>query len=315
MFCPDCQAQCRKFGKNRNGSQRYRCDDCSRTFTDESTRQDRRRISRDTVVMCLRMLLEGASVRSVERLTGAGRDAIIAWMVEAGQNCARWMQNRLLDLYVNDVECDEIWGFIFCKERHRVHMKLRSEEIGDAYCFTAIERNTKLLFAWHLGKRDMDNTKAFMTKVDRATTGRYQLSTDAFPPYRVAVRRRLRHDVDYATIKKEYENEAEDFRRRYSPPKMVFVFKNSVQGNPDMERVGTSIIERSNLSIRMAVRRMTRLTNAHSKKWENHEAMLGLFFAYYNFCRVHSTLKQTPAMAHRLAVRPWTVDELLIASS
>jgi transposase-like protein/IS1 family transposase len=315
MRCPHCQyLGVRKFGRNRNGSQRYKCDWCQKRFTDPATSTDNRRVSRDKMILCLRMLLEGSSIRSVQRLTGVDKYTIIANMIEAGENCARWMEKKLVGLHVNDVECDELWAFIGCKERHRINHNLNPEEFGDLYAFTAIERSTKLLFCFHVGKRDMDNTREFMGKVNKATVGRFQLSTDAFIPYQRAVRREIDREIDYATLKKEYENSAEDFRRRYSPSKLVFAFKTVYQGNPVPDRICTSIVERHNLSIRMAVRRLTRLTNAHSKKRKNHEAMLGLFFGFYNFVRVHSTIKQTPAMAHGLTDHVWTVEELLSAA-
>jgi IS1 family transposase len=256
----------------------------------------------------MRMLLEGNSIRSVERLTGIHRDTIISEMVEAGEKCKVFMESVIEKIPVADIQVDEIWGFVGCKEKMR-QRKNKGEEFGDAYCFTAIERDTKMIVAWHLGKRSTPDTFAFADKLSKATSGRYQLTTDGFGPYKSAIPTTLGDRVDYATLVKMYGNPPDE--GRYSPGKVVDVVATLQIGNPDPERICTSHVERSNLTIRMQIRRMTRLTNAHSKKWENHDAALALFFAYYNFCRVHMTLKTTPAVAAGWAFRPWGLQELL----
>jgi transposase-like protein/IS1 family transposase len=309
MECPLCQGHTRRFGQNRNGSQRYRCDACRRTFTDKATRPtDRRRLAPATVILCLRMLLEGNSIRSVERLTGVHRDTIITAMVEAGKKCKTFMESVIERIPVADVQVDEIWGFVGCKEKTR-QRKNKGEEFGDAYCFTAIERETKMIVAWHLGKRSTPDTFAFADKLKKATSGRFQLTTDGFPSYKAAIPATFPSRVDYATLVKMYGKPPDE--GRYSPPQVVDTVITPQLGNPDPERICTSHVERHNRTIRMAIRRMTRLTDAHSKKWENHDAALALFFAYYNFCRVHMTLKTTPAVATGWAFRPWSLQELL----
>ena len=309
MLCPLCGGATRTKGKNRNGSKRFRCDACQKTFTDKSTRpQDRRKLNPSKMILCLRMLLEGNSIRSVERLTGVHRDTVIDAMVEAGKVCSRFLRVALINVSVKDVQADEIWGFVGCKEKTKVRRGY-GEEMGDAYCFTAIERHTKLILAFHVGKRSPESTMAFADKLDVATAGRFQLSTDGFRPYLNTIPFVFGRRVDFATLVKVY-GESED-ERRYSPPRIIEVIETAQSGNPDMDAVCTSHIERSNLTIRMMTRRMTRLTNAHSKKWENHEAALGLFFAYYNFCRVHSTIKGTPAKAAGLTGETWSLERLL----
>jgi len=202
-----------------------------------------------------------------------------------------------------------------CKEKTRERNNY-AEYFGDAYCFTAIERDTKLMIAWHLGKRSPQDTLLFAEKLSRATNGRFQLTTDGFTPYRTAIPHTLGSRVDFAQLVKVY-GFPEGEERRYSPPEVVSAVPTPRTGSPRTERICTSHIERSNLTIRMTVRRLTRLTNAFSKKWENHEAALALFFAFYNFCRPHMTLteemgyKCTPAMRSGLADHVWTVDELL----
>ena len=310
MLCPLCQSPCRRFGFNRNGSQRHRCDACRHTVTDSSTQpRDGRRLSEDKEIMALRHLLEGNSVRSTERLLEIHRDTILDAMVRAGEDCQRLLDALLCGLPVSDVQSDEIWGFVGCKEKTRVR-KNYSEDVGDAYCFTAIERHTKLFLAWHLGKRCTEDCRTFAHKLKRATSGRFQLSTDGYGPYQTHVPVVFGADVDFEILVKVY-GIPEGAERRYTPSEIIGADAAAFHGRPNVDKICTSHVERSNLTIRMTIRRLTRLTNAHSKKWENHEAALALFFAYYNFCRVHSTIKQTPAMAAGLADYVWSVRELL----
>jgi transposase-like protein/IS1 family transposase len=310
MLCPLCQRQARRFGRNRNGSQRWRCDECRRTFTDEATRPtDRRRLPAHRLILCLRLLLEGTSIRSVERLTGTHRDTIVSALVDAGERCQRFLERALCGVPVTDVQADEMWGFIGCKEKVRERNNY-AEYFGDAYCFTAIDRETKLLVAWHLGKRCPADTQQFADKLARATAGRFQLTTDGYTPYRAAIPAALGNRVDFAQLVKVYAV-PEGEERRYSPPQVVAAILTIRSGAPDEARICTSHVERANLSMRMTVRRLTRLTNAFSKKWENHEGALALFFAYYNFCRVHMTIRCTPVMAAGLTVEPWSLQRLL----
>ena len=316
MLCPFCEVLARRFGRNRNGSQRYQCLTCGRTFTDEGTApEDRRRLSEDRAIFCLRMLLEGTSIRSVERLTGIHRDTILAAFVDAGERCQRFLDETMQDIPVEDVQADEIWAFVGCKEKTRERNNY-AEYFGDAYCFTAIERSSKVIIAWHLGKRSSEDTWLFAEKLNRATNGRFQLTTDGFTPYRTAIPSTFGQRVDFAQLVKVYAI-PEGEERRYSPPEVVSATPTVCRGNPDPNRICTSHIERSNLTIRMTVRRLTRLTNAFSKKWENHEAALALFFAFYNFCRPHQTLTEemgyrcTPAKRAGLTDHVWTVEELL----
>lgn len=320
MLCPLCQGETRRFGRNRNGSQRYRCNACRRTFTDEVTRPvERRCLAPEKAVFCLRMLLEGNSIRSVERLLGVHRDTIIAAMVEAGENCKRFMEATIRSIPVENIQADELWGFVLCKEKTRL-LRDYPEDVGDCYCYTAMERQTKLLVTWHVGKRDVANTYEFAAKLRRATTGTFQLTTDGFHPYRAAVPFTFGQSLDFAVLIKDYHATPEE-QRRYSPPEVVAVTIRIQTGNPDESQICTSHVERHNRTLRMGIRRLTRLTDAHSKKWANHEAAMGLFLAYYNFCRPHMTLtadagrKTTPAMAAGLADRVWGVGELLESAS
>lgn len=312
MTCHSCQCQCKRFGKHRNGLQRFRCNQCRKTFTEDHQRPlDDMRVPFDKACSVLQLLLEGMSVRSAERITGIHRDTILRLLVLAGQRCQRLMDSKIRNVDVRDVEVDEIWGYVGKKEGHKLEQEKSVFEIGDAWCFVAIERNTKLVLTYHLGKRDIPATDAFIHKLSMATSAqRYQLSSDGLKTYIKAVQMFLGPRVHFAQLVKVYGSPREG-EQRYSPAEVVDAVPCIVSGNPVRERICTSHVERQNLSIRMGMRRMTRLTNAFSKKWENLEAAYALWFAFYNFCRVHRTLRVTPAMESGLTDRIWTVSDLL----
>jgi transposase-like protein len=222
VFCPICQDPARRFGRNRNGSQRYRCDACARTFTDEATRPaDRRRLDPRRAILALRHLLEGSSIRSTERLVEVHRDTIMRTMVEAGQRCERFLERTVRLLDVQDVQADEVWGFVGCKEKTR-ERRGYGEEFGDAWCFVALERASRLVLAWHLGKRTPADTLEFADKLRHATRGRFQLSTDGFRPYRTAIPEAFGPTVDYAQLVKVYATPREEGpQTRYSPGEVI----------------------------------------------------------------------------------------------
>jgi IS1 family transposase len=221
------------------------------------------------------------------------------------------MDEKIKNIDVRDVEMDEIFGFVFKKEGHKLEREKNMDEIGTAYCFVGMERNTKLVLAHHLGKRDANATDKFVHKLSIATSRqRFQLTCDGFPPYPKAVQIFLPGRVHFATLVKTYASPA-DGEGRYSPAEVVDSVPTILAGNPVRSRICTSHIERQNLSIRMGMRRMTRLTNAFSKKWENLQAAYSLWFAYYNFCRRHASLRITPAMESGIADHIWSIGELL----
>lgn len=259
----------------------------------------------------LQLLLEGMSVRSVERVTGIHRDTILRLLVLAGERCETLMVDKVRGLPVRDVEVDEIWGYVFKKEGHKWEYEKDATEIGDAYCFVGMERTSKLVLAYHLGKRDTVSTDTFIGKLRHATSDeRFQLTSDGFKPYIKAVEMLLRDRAHFAQLIKVY-GASRDGEQRYSPAEVVDSVPVEIMGRPIRERICTSHIERQNLSIRMGMRRMTRLTNAFSKKWENLQAAYSLWFAFYNFCRVHKTLRVTPAMEAGIASHPWTIAQLM----
>jgi transposase-like protein/IS1 family transposase len=313
MTCHNCNSLCKRFGKHRNGLQRFRCKQCGRTLTEERDKPlDDMRINIDKALLCLGLLVEGNSIRSTERITGIHRDTILDLLVKAGEKCEQLLDKRIKGIAVKDVEADEIWGFVQCKNRHKLHKGITDPHVGDAYTFVGIERNTKLVLAWHLGERDMVNTETFAEKLHEATSGHFQLTTDGFRPYENAVSYSLGTRVDYAMLIKVYAANR-DGEQKYSPPELVETIKKIKIDDPDISPISTSIVERSNLSMRTSIRRLTRLTNGFSKKWENLRAALALYFAYYNFCRIHSPIRCTPAMESGITQHVWTLRDLLTA--
>ena len=310
MKCDACKNECARFGKNRNGSQRYRCLTCKRTFSDAPTdRVEGSTIPLATICKVLQLLLEGCSIRATERISGLHRDTIMKLLVIAGEKCERLMGRKIVNVPVKDVQADEIWGFVGKKQK-----ALTPDDdinFGDQYCFVAMETNTKLVLNFALGKRNQNVTDIFIEGLRDATSSQnFQISTDGFVPYISAIETTLGDRVEFAQIIKHYRATPEG-ERRYSPAEVVSTEVVPVIGNPDYKRVCTSHIERQNLTMRMQIRRLTRLTNAFSKKWENHWAALCLHFAYYNFCRIHRTIRVTPAMEAGIADHVWTIEELL----
>ncbi|TCK75989.1 DDE superfamily endonuclease [Acidipila rosea] len=312
MTCHNCQSACKRFGRHRNGLQRFRCRQCKKTFTEEHEKPlDEMRLPVNRAVNVLQLLLEGMSVRSVERVTGIHRDTILRLLTLAGERCQRLMHERIKEIEVRDVQADEIWGYVYKKEGHKWEHEKTVQQIGDCWCYAAIERETKLILAYHIGKRDVPSTDKFIYKLALATgQGRYQLTTDGWKAYVRAVQIYLGSRVHFAQLVKVYGASREG-EQRCSPAEVVDAVPSIVSGNPDRDRICTSHVERQNLSIRMGMRRMTRLTNGFSKKWENLEAAYALWFAYYNFCRRHQTLRVTPAMEQGLTDNVWTVGELV----
>jgi IS1 family transposase len=223
------------------------------------------------------------------------------------------LNDKIKGLAVRDVQADEMWGFVAMKNRTKNQNKVEDEQLGSCYTWIAMETHSKLVLAWHLGNRTSNDCVEFTEKLGDATSGSFQLSTDAFPAYADAVCYSLGTRVNYAQLTKIYESgkETRVTAKRYSPTRFIKAIPTPIWGQPDMKRLCTSHIERLNLSLRMALRRLTRLTNAFSKKWYNLKCALALFFAHYNFVRTHQTLRCTPAMAHGITKTFWTLEDLL----
>jgi IS1 family transposase len=230
----------------------------------------------------------------------------------AGEQCERLLTEKIHNVRAEHLELDEVWSYVGCKQKNvrpnMDHPGLR----GDQYTFIALEEHTKLVMAWHLGKRDRVNTEDFISKVRWATTSApFDVSTDAFQPYESAIDAGLYDRASHSQVVKLFSHHVEEGRERYSPAKFVSLAKDVVSGNPDLDRASTSHIERKNGTLRQWCKRLTRLTYAFSRKWDNLKAALALHFAHYNFCRVHSSLRITPAMDAGITDHVWSVRELL----
>lgn len=315
MNCPKCDSLSKKDGKDRNGNQRFKCTECKTRFAiSQEKLLGAMILKEEKALTCLNLLVEGNSIRSTERLTGVHRDTILRLLETVGEKCMWIQENLVKGLTVADVQGDEIWAYVGCKQKTANAQGVGDDaRKGSVYTFTAIESTSKLMVAWHLGKRTEQDALIFLEKIYAATepTKRFQMSTDAFRGYDHTVNEVLGTKVDYGQIIKLYKASNPD-DVRYSPSECIGVKKKRICGNPIKDKISTSIVERSNLTMRMSMRRFTRLTNAFSKKFENLNYMLAIFFAYYNFCRVHKTLKVTPAMEAGLTNTIWTLKHLLV---
>lgn len=316
MFCPNCNIRCRKSGRHINGTQRYRCRQCKHRFIEPRPKLlNNMRTPLEKALLCLHLLVEGNSIRSIERALSIEKKTIISLLLLAGGKAERLSQKLIRRIKVTDVQADEIWGFVAMKQKTKLRLRPLDNEVGAIYCFVAIERQTKLVLAWHLGKRTTEDTEDFIDKLDKATTGFFQLSTDGYESYPEAVSLSLGTRVDYAQLIKTYgaahPQQSPEGERRYSPSRVLEIIKVPRIGDPNPSAICTSHVERQNLTMRMMMRRLTRLTNAFSKKRENLHAALALHFAYYNFCRIHQTLRCTPAMEAGITKSIWELKDLL----
>jgi transposase-like protein/IS1 family transposase len=312
MTCTECEVQCQRFGTHRNGLQRFRCPQCRKTYTEKhKPALEGSYIPQERVVLALRLLVEGNSLRSTQRITDLDINTLMKILVKAGEKCEKLMGRLIVNVPVKDVQCDEIWAFVQKKEGHKTPFEADNDGIGDAYCFVTIERHTKLVLNFALGRRSQATTDAFIEGLRHATSRQhFQISTDGFQPYVSAITTTLSDRCDFAQLIKVYTQDPEG-QHRYSPPDVTHAEKVPVMGNPDPAKICTSHVEPQNLTIRMHMRRLTRLTNAFSKKWENLWAAYCLHFAYYNFCRIHSTIRVTPAMEGGITDHVWELAELL----
>ena len=230
---------------------------------------------------------------------------------DAGQRCERRM-NAIRNVPAKDVQCDEIWGYVGKKEAHKRPDEYDNDSIGDAWAWVAIERDTKLILAFTVGRRTRERASELMLRLRRATLpkSRFQLTTDGLQAYVTAVDEMLMDRCDYAQLIKVYAQPKSD-ERRYSPAEIVEAVPVVISGNPNPARICTSHVERQNLTMRMQIRRLTRLTNAFSKNIDSHRAAIALHFAHYNWCRIHGSLRVTPAMEAGIADRVWTLTELI----
>jgi transposase-like protein/IS1 family transposase len=310
MTCEACNAVCQRYGKHRNGLLRFRCMKCGKTYTESHERTlGTMYVPQDRAVLALQLLLEGNSLRSTQRITGLDINTIMSLLVRAGERCQSLMDSKLRNLHMQHIQIDEIWTFVQKKARHV--RKDDSPEIGDAWVYVAIDADTKLIPAFHVGKRHIEDTRTFLWDLYGRIEGRAQITTDGLHHYTASIPDTFGLDVDFAQLVKLFGDFGQGPDARYSPARITEVISKVRIGDPDPDHISTSFVERQNLTMRMAIRRFTRLTNAFSKKLANLKAAVALHFAYYNFCRVHSSLRVTPAMEAGITDHVWTIVELL----
>jgi IS1 family transposase len=256
-------------------------------------------------------LVEGVGIRATARMAGVSKDTVMKLWVEMGEACARFQDEALRDLTCNRLQVDEVWSFVYAKAKNVPAEKAGEFGYGDVWTFTAIDADTKLIPSFMIGTRDSGTATAFMQDLAGRLTNRVQLTTDGHKMYLSAVEDAFGGSIDFAQLVKVYGAAPEGPQVRYSPAECIGCEKHGVVGNPDPKHVSTSYVERSNLTIRMSVRRFTRLTNAFSKKLRNHAAAFALFTAHYNLCRIHQTLRTTPAMAAGVAKDVWSIEQLV----
>src|SRR5580698_2845958 len=313
VACKDCNVRCQSIGKHRNGLRRFRCPKCRKSYTEPHRRTlDSMYISSEKATLAIQLLVEGNSLRSTQRITGLDINTIMTLLVKAGERCQSLMDSTMRNLSVKRLQLDEIWTYVG-KKRRNVR-EGDSPEVGDQWVFVAIDADTKLIPGFHVGKRHYEDTVSFLWDLYKRVDGnRVQITTDGLNHYRNAVPQCFGNDLDFAQLIKLF-GDVENPHARYSPPRITEVISKVRQGNPDPEHISTSFVERQNLTMRMAIRRFTRLTNAFSKKLLNLKMAVALHFAYYNFCRVHKSLRVTPAMEAGLTDHVWTLEELILCA-
>jgi IS1 family transposase len=256
-------------------------------------------------------LVEGNSIRATVRMTGVAKDTVIKLLAKIGQVCAEYQDKTLRNLPCKRVQCDEIWSFCYAKEKNVPADKRGQPGFGDVWTWTALCADTKLIACWRVGSRNAWHAQHFMYDLASRLSNRVQLTTDGHKAYLDAVDLAFGNNIDYAMLVKLYGADPREKEIRYSPAQCIGAIPTTITGDPNPHHISTSYVERQNLTMRMQMRRFTRLTNAFSKKLENHRHALALYFMYYNFCRVHQTLRITPAMAANISDHVWEISEIV----
>ena len=268
------------------------------------------RLTKDKRRQVVAALVEGNSIRSTVRMTGVAKNTISKLLVNLGCVCSEYQHHVMHHLECERIQCDEIWSYCYAKQKNLPPDKKGRKGFGDVYTWVALDADTKLVPTWLVGSRNARCANAFIADLAGRLTKRVQLTTDGYKAYLEAVEGGFGGDVDYATLVKLY-GEAPEAEKRYSPAKCIGAEIAQIVGNPDPADISTSYVERQNLTMRMSMRRFTRLTNGFSKKIENLSAAIALHFMHYNFCRIHASLRVTPAMAAKVTDHLWEIDEII----
>ena len=271
------------------------------------------KLSKEEKVRVVSCLVEGCSIRSTVRMTGVHRTTILKLLVDLGKSCSAYQDKVMVNLPCNNIQCDEIWAFVGCKERNADEDQ-KAAGWGDAWTWVAVCRDTKLVPCWMVGPRDAGSAYHFIHDLKPRLKSRVQLTTDGLKAYLAPVEDAFGSEIDFAQLVKLYGNQVGPnlpAEVRYSPAQCVGARKAVVSGRPDFAHISTSHVERQNLTMRMQMRRFTRLTNAFSKKLANHEAAIALHYMHYNFARIHQSIRVTPAMEAGISDHVWTIAEIV----
>lgn len=261
--------------------------------------------------LVIRCLVEGQSIRATARTADVSKNTVTKLLIDAGKACAEYQGRALRDLPCKRVQVDEIWSFVHCKQKNVASAKAAPETAGDVWTWVATCADTKLVPSWLVADRSSASAIEFMDDLAGRLASRIQLTSDGHKPYLEAVEGAFGGDIDYAALQKIYGTAPEAAKGRYSPAICTGIKVERIEGSPDPKHISTSYSERNNLTMRMSMRRFTRLTNAFSKKVENHAHSVALHFMYYNFCRIHQTLRVTPAMAAGVTDRLWDIEDII----
>ena len=255
-------------------------------------------------------LVEGCSIRATVRTTGVAKNTIVKLLVDLGAACAKYQDQHLRNLKCRRIECDEIWSFVYAKQKNVELAKNAPESAGDVWTWTALDADSKLVPSWLIGTRDLGTAYTFMHDLADRLSSLVQLTTDDHRPYLEAVESAFVEDIDFAQLVKVYGSDPEA-EKRYSPAKCLGCNMKTVTGTPNPKHVSTSYVERQNLTMRMSMKWFARLSNGFSRKLENHAATVALYFMYYNFARIHQTLRTTPAQAAGVTEKLWEIDDIV----
>lgn len=259
----------------------------------------------------IQLLVEGNSLRATSRIVDVSINTVTKLLVDIGKACEKFHDEKVVNVNSKRVQCDEIWSFVGMKQKTADRNGIDENGIGDVWTWTGIDADSKLIVSWYVGNRDAASANDFMYDIAGRLRSRVQLTTDGFKPYLKAVESAFDGEIDFAQLVKIYGNpEGNSNERRYSPVECTGAEKKVIEGRPDEKHISTSYVERQNLTMRMHMRRFTRLTNAFSKKVENHCYAIALHFVYYNFCKVHKSLRVTPAMEAKLATKPMSIEDI-----